>query len=1299
MFGLSSVIKHSIKDSEDEKVLGLRSIPYASISSLDSKSIIIALGSSPHYSLWDVRENGNSFKPAAQTTTNAEGSSTTLIPGPVIADEKTQKKNGVMARSMLLMAHPNEQLLTFNQYKDAKILFAAIQTRFCGNDATKKTQKTLLKQMNKPDLDTMSFDDLYNNFKIIEQEVKGTASSSSSSQNLAFMSSTSSTNKVNTAYRVSTDNTQVSPDSTKIHEDNLEEMDLKWQLALLSMRTRSYMADDEVPTNMALMAFSDSEFNKSEFNLATYKRGLTSVEEQLVFYKKNELEKLKQEKESNQLIEKFNNASKSLGKLIVSQIPDKSRKCLGFVIYNAIPPPPTRLFSPPNLDLSNSGLEEFQQPEFEGYGPKTSKSVSEDSSNEANCNYHQRERMVSGNNYTRVNYNYSAKKAHPSAHKNIVPRAVLTKSGLRPLNTARPVNTVHPKTTVYSAIPMLCFSKLAQSTVKRPKEVNIARPNTTVVNVVRENQVNAVKSSACWVWRPTKLNSASITFKRHNYVDARGNMSYLSDFKEFDRGYVTFGEGAKRGRITGTKESIGAGHSIEETWSSKDYILMPLWKDGSPFDSSSKDTSNDEPQPSNDAGKKDDEGGIDDQERTKKHSLNINIVSPTVSTAPIESTYANFFGDESKLDLSNISTTYPVPTTPNTRIHKDHSLDHVLGDVQSGVQTRRMINKQGFISAVYEGKTHEDLYTCLFTYFLSQEEPKKVIQALKYPSWIEAMQEELLQFKLQQVWTLVDLPYGKRAIGTKWVYKNKKEERGIVIRNKARLVAQCYTHEEGIDYDEVFAPLARIEAIRLFLAHASFKDFVVYQMDVNSAFLYGKIKEKVYVYQPLGFEDLEFPDKVYKVEKALYGLHQAPRAWYETLSTYLLDNGFQRGRIDKTLFIKRIKASRPDIMFAVCACARFQVTPKVLHLHAVKRIFRYLKDYGYNFMNTKIFIDNESTIFIVKNPVFHSKTKYIEIRHHFIRDSYENRLIQVIKIHTDHNVADLLTKALDVTELPQTSEPIPNVPDEAVYEEWDDKVERATTTTASLDVKQASGGSPRIDGFMYNIVQESGELGGRLEANKEDDEDDLEDSSKQGRMIEEVDQDTGVTLVSPTHSQEDQPEDQLGVFSAAKVLADATKENVHTYTRSRRAVSTGCGGISSTSRLFSTAEEIVSTAGASMPVSTAGMVQQVNLSIPSPVVIKDKAPMRLQEELDEEERQRMSRVHEAAPYFTEEEWENIRARVEADEELTHRLQAYERIKAELDHEGSKRQKTNEASGSVQEQPEEEEKELSKEDLQ
>nr|GEX87547.1 putative ribonuclease H-like domain-containing protein [Tanacetum cinerariifolium] len=187
------------------------------------------------------------------------------------------------------------------------------------------------------------------------------------------------------------------------------------------------------------------------------------------------------------------------------------------------------------------------------------------------------------------------------------------------------------------------------------------------------------------------------------------------------------------------------------------------------------------------------------------------------------------------------------------------------------------------------------------------EEPKKVIQALTDPSWIKVMQDELLQFKLQKFWRLVDLPKGKHAIGTKWVYRNKKDERGIVIRNKERLVAQGYTQEECINYDEVFPLVARIEAIMLFLAYASFMRFIVYQMDVKNAILYDTIKEEVYVSQLPSFEDLHVPNKVYKVEKALYGLYQAPRAWYETLSTYLLENGFRRGIIDKTLFIKKDK--------------------------------------------------------------------------------------------------------------------------------------------------------------------------------------------------------------------------------------------------------------------------------------------------------------------------------------------------------------------------------------------------------
>ncbi|GJV89941.1 putative ribonuclease H-like domain-containing protein [Tanacetum coccineum] len=398
------------------------------------------------------------------------------------------------------------------------------------------------------------------------------------------------------------------------------------------------------------------------------------------------------------------------------------------------------------------------------------------------------------------------------------------------------------------------------------------------------------------------------------------------------------------------------------------------------------------------------------------------------------------YDDEFGADLNNLASTVEVSPVATKRINTIHPQSLILDDHTSAVQTRSKVNKT---------TTSESAFII---------KPRSVAQALEDPSWVDAMQEEMQQFKFQNVWVLVDLPEGKYAIGTKWILKNKRDARGIVVRNKARLVAQGHRQEEGIDYDEVFAPVARIEAIRLFLAFASYMGFMVYQMDVKSAFLYGRIDEEVYVTQPKGFVDPQHPKKVYKVVKALYGLHQAPRAWYATLSTFLLKHGYRRGTIDKTLFLKKHKrdiilvqvyvddiifgstkkawcdefealmkgefemsamgeltfflglqvqqrpdgifisqdkyvqeilkkfdlecvrtattpyeapkpksknepdspvnvhlyrsmigslmyltASRPDIMFAVSACSRNQVTPTTSNLEAVKKIFKYLK--------------------------------------------------------------------------------------------------------------------------------------------------------------------------------------------------------------------------------------------------------------------------------------------------------------------------------------------------------------------
>nr|GEU84571.1 hypothetical protein [Tanacetum cinerariifolium] len=385
------------------------------------------------------------------TTTKDAGTSTSLIPGPVTTEEKAQKKNDVMARSMLLMALPNEHLMTFNLYKDAKSLFTAIEIIFGGNEATKKTQKTLLKQMyknfsaistesldsifnmlqkiirqlavlgefisqedhnlkflrslpsewnthvvvwrNKCDLDTMSIDDVYNNFNIVEQDVKRTIEH--------FVREYSGTRNQ--------DNRNMYQDSSR-RTVNVEETPPKVMVVIDEVGFNwSYMAEDEVPTNMALMGF---------YTL--------------------------------------------------------SKKRLGYESYHVVPPLPTGLFLPPKLNLSNSGIKEFKQPEFESYGPKSSK--------------------------------IESKKTSKDILNELKPREV---------NTAR------------------------------PRAVNTARPNSAVVNAVRANHVNVVKDSACWVWRPAKPNGASITLKRHNYIDVRGkvngcsrymtgNMSYLSDFKELD---------------------------------------------------------------------------------------------------------------------------------------------------------------------------------------------------------------------------------------------------------------------------------------------------------------------------------------------------------------------------------------------------------------------------------------------------------------------------------------------------------------------------------------------------------------------------------------------------------------------------------------------------------------------------------------------------------------------------------------------------------------------------------------------
>ncbi|GJY48360.1 putative reverse transcriptase domain-containing protein [Tanacetum coccineum] len=394
----------------------------------------------------------------------------------------------------------------------------------------------------------------------------------------------------------------------------------------------------------------------------------------------------------------------------------------------------------------------------------------------------------------------------------------------------------------------------------------------------------------------------------------------------------------------GNSSSISAGKDGKKEASATDYIILPIWATSSsksPEDSkSSEDTEK--------KATKEEEAFRDDLERmiiqekaakdahdasSSQENVNtvdsaadntnstdsINTVSSSVNTARANfdkniGIFGNAYDDRevgAEADIKNLELSQPVSPIPTTRIHKDHPKEQIIGDPKSTRQTRSMIKKSA-----------------------------------------------------EHVMTLMDLPNGKRAIGTKWVYRNKKDERGIVVKNKARLVAQSYTQEEGIYYDEVFALVARIEAIRLFLAYASYMNFVVYQMDMKSAFLYGTIKEEVYVSQPLGFKDPNFPDKVYKVEKALYGQHQALKAWYMlmTLPLGLLKSLYVKQKNDG-IFISQDKyvadiLKKFDFSSVKTASTPIEpnkplkkdeeaedvdVTPKVSHLYDVKRIFRYLK--------------------------------------------------------------------------------------------------------------------------------------------------------------------------------------------------------------------------------------------------------------------------------------------------------------------------------------------------------------------
>ncbi|GKC56699.1 putative ribonuclease H-like domain-containing protein [Tanacetum coccineum] len=670
---------------------------------------------------------------------------------------------------------------------------------------------------------------------------------------------------------------------------------------------------------MALMAFSDSEvhndkscsktclknyetlkkqcddlivkLNQTEFTTATYKRGLATVEEPLITYRKNEVlfseevavlkrevsckdyeinvlksefEKVKQEKEGIEFkIEKFDKASKDLDKLLGSEITDKSKKGLG---YSAVPPPYLLIYNrPKKLDLSYSSLDEFKEPEFKAYGSEVSKQESnvvcekksDDSKENSDDSLVKDQVSKDTSSFVESSLNVDKETIFPVDKK---------VEFIKPKNHEKPVkklvrasynrmtydllivdaqgrnNGTEFKNKVMDDFCREKSIKMEYSVAKTPQQNGVAeRRNKTLIEAARTMLADSKLPTTFWaeaVSTACYVQNRVLVVKPHN----KTLMNFLEFDGKSDEGFfVGYSLSSKAFRVYNTRtrrveENLhiwflenkpmieGNGSKwlfdIDSLTQSMNYVPVAA---GTIINES--DVDNGEPKSTADDQKQIEDGPDNKNDEKDKYKYDnspkevntagqhVNTASPEVNTSHfklnivrlsvntassydqdspkdmfsmgashiLEAAHVEFFSDEDEpeVDLGSITNSYTVPTTPNTRIHKDHPIENMIRDVKSSVQTRRMTNIL----------LHEQGYSI---------EPTSIAKVLSDSSWVDAMQEELLQFKLQQVWILVDLPIGKRAIGTKWVFRNKKDERGIMIMNKARLVAQGYRQEEDV---------------------------------------------------------------------------------------------------------------------------------------------------------------------------------------------------------------------------------------------------------------------------------------------------------------------------------------------------------------------------------------------------------------------------------------------------------------------------------------------------------------------
>nr|GEX81478.1 putative ribonuclease H-like domain-containing protein [Tanacetum cinerariifolium] len=838
-----------------------------------------------------------------------------------------------------------------------------------------------------------------------------------------------------------------------------------WSFMANEQEDHALVADEEAPIEFALMAKTSVECEVFDNSLCSkkYKKNTKSLNkfrnQKIKFCEKirgleiqlefkinkiesltNDLELLKKEKgELDTKLIGFQTASKDLDSLLESQRLDKNKEGLG---YSAVPPP-AQVYSPPKKDLSWTGIPEFADDTVIDYSRPSPviESTLDDVQNRNSFETEASSSTISSKHFIKKfptgNTKFSTADLGNEGTAATYPTFLIMShlmDDMFPLvkEDARLLAKEQSKPDETSGILRKFITEIENlkdlkvkiiSNARTPQQNGVAeRRNKTLIEAARTitPAIGCFKPFGCHVMILNTLDNLG-KFK------AKRDEGYFIGYSMSRKAFRVFNKRTKRVEENlhvdflenkaiekGTKDA--ASQEVKKDVSSLRYIALPNWVHDALLESTSSNAQDtrkaDAPESS---GNPNPTASTTNPQADPMETLAVETPIPIVSS-PVPTAY-DLNGVEA--DVSNMETTITASPTPTLRIHKDHPKSQIIGLVDTPIQTRhksKKVGEQSFIATIHQKTDLTLLQFCLFSCFLSQVEPKKISDALQDPSW-----------------------------------------------------------EEGIEYDKVFAPVARIEAIRLFLAYALFMGFTVYQMDVKSAFLDGDILKKY------GYSDVRSSNTPMAKENP----------WGKDGTGKDVDLYLYRSMIGSLMYFT---ASRPDIMFAVYACARHQVTPKECHLHAVKSIFRYLKghpklglwypkespfelvaysysdygsatqdrklttggcqffgrrlilwqcrkqtivatsttkaeyvaaasccgqvlwiqnqllDYGYNFMNTKIYIDNNSAICIVKNLVYRSKTKHIEIRHHFIRDCFEKKLISVDHIHTDENAADLLTK-------------------------------------------------------------------------------------------------------------------------------------------------------------------------------------------------------------------------------------------------------------------------------------------------